>query len=1261
MAERDTLDLSPYVPLLALDWLVACPERTFREVDGTVAFVDISGFTKLSERLARLGKEGAEELTGAIGSCFDALLAVAYEYGAGLLKFGGDALLLLFTGADHALRAAHAAAGMRAALRVVGRLTTPAGRVALRMSVGVHSGRFQFFLVGSQHRELLVTGPAATQTVLMEQAAEAGEIVASPSTARLLPARYVGDAKGDGFLLRGTPPALPLPAPTATSAQSRAAAAAAVPDDVCRHLVGGGSEPEHRLATVTFIRYEGTDEVLERDGPERLGENLAALVETVQIAAASHGITFLASDIDKDGGKIILTAGAPRATEADEEASVLAARAIIDAGLPVSLRVGMNRGYVFAGDIGPPYRRTYTVMGDTVNLAARLMASAPGGEVLATAGILEHSRTRFHTRALPPFAVKGKAKPVEAWSVGQPLAERPIDAAEHLPLVGRDDVIETLERALERAVGSGAGAVVEIVGEPGMGRTRLAEEVRARAAGVPIAWTNGGPYAAGTPYYPFRSMLRDVLAFTEADASAEGLRQAVASRAPELLPWLPLVGIVLDVRIDPTPETKMLDESFLRARLERTVIELLEAVVGSPATFVFEDVHFFDEASAGLLAALAASASRSGWLVVVTRGETRRGHAAAIPESTVVMLDALSAPDSRRLAELAAGDDPISEHELDAIASRAGGNPLVIRELVAAACGAEDVDVLPESVEALMTARIDQLPPRDRILLRTASVLGTVFDGRLLDELLAGDCPAPEDPVWTRLARYVQPDHGRFRFVSPVIRDAAYGGLTFRARRSLHERAGDALAKAGPEEFVEVLALHYSNAGRHEEGWRYGRMAGDRAREKFANVDAAQLYSRSLLSARRLDVPARELAAVHESLGDAWTAAGEFRHAEGSYRSARHLAPEDVVAAARLLLKEAQIADRLGRFTLSLKRLSRGLHALDGSTDADAAKTRPQLSMWYAAVLQQQGRHRDAVRWCNRTLSEAEVAGDRKALAYAHQILDWALASIDAGSDHRHLETALAMYEEIGDLKGQAVALNNLGAVEYFAGRWDAAVDLYERSRSAHERIGDPVGATMGMVNVAEIRSDQGRLDEAEPLLQRALRIGRAAGHRVGVAFALGQLGRVAARAGRCDEALAIYKDVQSEYSALGDAAGVFETRARIAECRMLCDDPARALETLDDLGVPESGPTSPLRPMLLRVRGQALMQCGDLDAGRTALLESLAAASAMSSAFDEGLALHALAVLAERGGRPDSEVAARSAEILERLDVVAAFEPPPA
>jgi class 3 adenylate cyclase len=287
------------------------------------------------------------------------------------------------------------------------------------MSVGVHTGEFLLFLVGGSHRELVITGPAASTTVTMEGTADAGEIVVSPATAARLPAASLGDGKGPGVLLRRAPGAEGNAEPRLTD-PTGADLALAVPAGLRDFLRAGGDDPEHRIATVAFVHFDGVDALVERDGPESLAAALDELLDDAAAAALEHDVTFLGTDVDHDGGKIILATGIPRAARQDEERMLRAMRRIAERDRVLPVRIGVNRGHVFAGEIGPWYRRTYTVMGDTVNLAARVMAKAVPGQILATTGVLEQAHSPFATEALEPFYVKGKSRPVTAFAVGPP-------------------------------------------------------------------------------------------------------------------------------------------------------------------------------------------------------------------------------------------------------------------------------------------------------------------------------------------------------------------------------------------------------------------------------------------------------------------------------------------------------------------------------------------------------------------------------------------------------------------------------------------------------------------------------------------------------------------------------------------------------------------------------------------------------------------------------------------------------------------------
>jgi class 3 adenylate cyclase len=303
-------------------------------VAGSLAFVDIAGFTRLTERLSRTGKAGAEEMSDILDATFTALLDEAMAEGADLVTWGGDAVVLLFQGAEHAVRAARAAHRMRSSLRTVGRITTSSGFVVLRMSVGVHSGEFDFFLVGDPavHRELLLTGPGVSMTVSLEGAARAGQIGLSAETVALLPRRVLGAPLLDGRLLRTLPAASASPGGRSIDGGAHpppVAPAEILPPPVLAHLRAGAGDAEHRAVAVAFVRWSGSDSLLLNEGPTAVGSALNQLVRTVQHACADHDVTFFESDVSHDGGKIMLVAGAPRSADHLEERLLRAARQIL--------------------------------------------------------------------------------------------------------------------------------------------------------------------------------------------------------------------------------------------------------------------------------------------------------------------------------------------------------------------------------------------------------------------------------------------------------------------------------------------------------------------------------------------------------------------------------------------------------------------------------------------------------------------------------------------------------------------------------------------------------------------------------------------------------------------------------------------------------------------------------------------------------------------------------------------------------------------
>ena len=1249
-------ELVSFVPRLTIEWLRSHPERQWLEIDGTLAFVDISGFTAMSEQLSSRGRAGAEEVTDVMNTTFSALLDQAYALGGGLLKFGGDALLLLYQGDRHPERAARAAFEMRRTLRAIGRPRTSAGTVQLRMHAGLHTGRFQFFLVGDAHRELLVTGPAATRTVEMEAASEAGEILVSQETAAELDPSTLGDEKGGGRLLQAAPEVAgslePLPDLDGVPIEI------AVPAPLRAQLLEVGPfEGEHRHAAIAFVRYSGTDEIIATEGPDAAAEAIEVLTRAIEQAASDHDVTFLESDVDRDGGRIILVAGAPQTFGDDEERLLRAVRAIVDAGLPFPLHIGVSEGRVFTGQVGAPFRRTYTILGDTAALAARLMAKAPEDEVWVAASAFERGGAGFASTELEPLQLKGKSEPQRAVVLREllPEAEKEAGGGEKLPFVDRERERAVLGAAVQ-PVRMGFGTMVELIGEPGIGKSRLAEELRENCGDMEQITLRCQQYESATAYHPFRPFLRSLLD-VELNGGGGHNRAVLSERLTaidsELVPWAPLLGAPLDVQVESTPEVDDLDPSFRRARLHGVIGSLLGKVLDSPTLLVFEDVHWMDDASSDLLRHIGTQLPTKPWLTCTTRRAEGDGFLAAegtppLPALTL-RLEPLPPEDAKTLIRAAAGERSLSDEELGAIFDRGAGNPLFLQEL--ASPEGEGDEQMPDTVESLVATRIDRLAPGDRALLRWASVLGVSFSGSLIAAVLEVDSTSDSDAeAWDRLAEFVERDPdvpGAFRFRHALIRDGAYEGLSFKRRRELHARVAEVLEQSDPEG-VELLSLHSHRGERWPETWRHSVAAGRRAQAKWANLEAAEFYQRGLDAAEQVpDIGPGEIAQVWEALGDCLQLGGRFDEAERAFGGARRLMPEDSVAVIELMEKEGVLQKDMGNYDEAIRRYNLGLEATDRVPD-ERVRTglRAKLNFGLAEARFRQGHFEECIEQCNIVVEQALEVGDDERLGWAYMFLH--MVHMFHGADERAFRgLALPLFEELGDLKGQAAALNNLGIEAYYEGDWEKAVDVYEQGRRLFERIGDVTNVAMTTNNIAEILSDQGRFDEAHELLEEAREAVDSAGHRALSLMARMNLGRLAARRGRFDEAQTMLGEAVEGFHEIEAASLEEEARARIAEAAVLAGDTELAVREADIAErTGEANPPPPLQAVLHRVRGYAHLQQSREPDAIEEFQRSLSAARAGDALYEIALTLHAL------GRLGDSSAAAEAATLLARLHV---------
>jgi tetratricopeptide (TPR) repeat protein len=289
-------------------------------------------------------------------------------------------------------------------------------------------------------------------------------------------------------------------------------------------------------------------------------------------------------------------------------------------------------------------------------------------------------------------------------------------------------------------------------------------------------------------------------------------------------------------------------------------------------------------------------------------------------------------------------------------------------------------------------------------------------------------------------------------------------------------------------------------------------------------------------------------------------------------------------------------------------------------------------------------------------VAEAQAAGERDALANALKVLDWANMDLGRLEQPRNWTRALELFEELGDLTGQASVLNMLGGLAYFRGDWTEALELYRRAQAMVRRTGNSTMDAFYMNNIGEISLEQGKLDEAAAMFSDASRIWRAAGYRSGAASVKCLMGRVLCGQGQYAHALELFEESLEESQGVGGHVEVLDTRARMAECLFLSGDIDAALHAVDEAieGSRALGGVSAQHPLLYRIRGAALLRRGDLDGARDALEESQRAAAARDADYERALTLRVLAQLDDRtGGNAHPGAREQSTAILDRLGVV--------
>ncbi|MGM5019842.1 adenylate/guanylate cyclase domain-containing protein [Tardiphaga sp. 367_B4_N1_1] len=934
------------------------------------------------------------------------------------------------------------------------------------------------------------------------------------------------------------------------------------------------SEANRRTITVLFADLSGFTTMSERLDPEVVQAFQNELFEELTAAVQNFG-----GFVDKFIGDALLALfGAPAAHEDDPERALRAAldmikrtaclseRSKISAGSPLMLHIGINTGHVVAGGLGAGVAKSYSVTGDTVNTAQRLQSMAPPGDVLVGPLTYRLTRHAFSYESLGDVALRGKAGSVLVHRLRGPLeTPRAARGLEILglsaPLIGRDAEMARMMGCLDLACG-GAAQLMRLVGEAGIGKSRLVDEFVTRArdedrfAGVAIRRAACSPLGEQS-YGTLAAVLRSAYGIAHKASAAEAqakLAEALSGlgmATEEVERLMPLYFYVLGL-CDPDDALQHVEPEQLRRQIFfaiRTVFERRLAL--SPLLIIVEDLHWADAVSLEALRFVMDRLERGRLMLLFIHRPTLEMDQldSSRISHTTLRLVPLGIADRQKLLAAFFGDgwNGSSGNLFNRILERASGNPLFVEEIIR---GLIEADILerdgshwqiksdeaaadiPASIQALLLARVDRLPHGVRRLAQEAAVIGPRFDVALLGATATDPAKVEAGLELLCDAEIIEEIAGAnsislqsYRFTQTMLQDVIYQNLLLQRRIEMHGRIGAALERLcgdDPErlEDLSLLGHHFSLSASKPKGAHYLSAAGDRARAIYANDDAIRLYQQALAVLLTAGDQGPERLVLYERIADLCGAAGRRDTADEHYQTVleAHRAAGDRAAGARILRKLGRLMWDAGKRNGAEAHYAEAAALLEG-TDAPIE---------WAHLLQERGHlafrigdHAAAARWADDALGYAQSvppevdkqAGLEAARATAEALNTKGVALARLGRSQeavREVERSVAVAEAAGLLSAACRGYTNLGVL-YTMVDPAQAMEVCRRGLDVARRIGDLGFQARLLVNlaVACCTFTDRCADEGVPAAEKAIELDRSLDQREHLAVPLIVLGQI--------------------------------------------------------------------------------------------------------------------------------------------------------
>lgn len=1189
--------LACYVPSLVVHRLAVDPSPPSspleEEFQAAMLFADFSGFSQLAETLAEHGPEGAEELSNFLNGKFDQLIRLITALGGDVVTFAGDALLALWTIHDQdtdamqenlsvvTCRASQCALSLQE-LFVSERSASNDVHLEVRICVGV--GQASMIHVGGVYQRWLwlVTGPAVGQLMRIEQHTQPGQVVLSSQAWDMVQDHCIADqlhiptdtlsSKEIGyvpnppldtdaaFVLKevSQPAPLLIPEHIAADISMENALRAYIPDVVLSRLeVGQGSWlAELRLITVLFINlpdlYEHTISL----------EEMQIGVRSIQVSLYRYEGSVNKMSVDEKGAILIGVFGLPPlAHEDDAVRGLQAAMAVQESLNALGLRssIGVSTGRAFCGIVGNEQRREYTILGDIVNLAARLMQQAQES-ILCDLATYQSAKSRLLFDELEPTLVKGKIDPIPVYA---PIGQVQDVLHPRSAIVGRveeQSILAEQLQAIRRGKGGskrGLANVVIIEGEAGMGKSRLIHAVYDQAGalgGIKAVLGEADAVELSTPYFAWRKVFSQLLGINSL-SDIQKRRQSVTdmfATEPDILRQLPLLDAVLPLDFAENEYTNTLSGQALAEATRNFLLNLLEILIAnSPTLLIIEDVHWCDSASWSLIMAVSQHIP-SLLLTITTRplGDSPpEDYRRLLQETTIqhLKLQPLSRDETHTLIcqrlEVARAPEPVTT----LIHEKAQGNPFFIEELTYAlrdmgnivirdgACWVppevQDLEALslPETAHGFITSRIDRLSPSQQLTLKVASVIGYSFS----EQVLCNVYPVKEtqhllSDHLTELTRMelIQPEKTQtdvsYRFKNAITLEVVYQLMPMAQRRQLHRAVAEWYIQNNPEQIVDIapmLARHFEQAGDHR-AQEYYTLSGNEAYRLYATAEAIDHFTHALHVAHQHDAKEEQLTYLYTRLGRLLEIQAEYEKVLDIYHEMEQLAEERnnremkmmaVMSLASLrstlnptfdpnqaeqLLEQALTLARENNDEIAESKILWNLMLLKIFTGND-----PRLAIEYGE---------QSLVLARRFRLDEQIAYTLNDLAIAYR------STGQLSRSQEVLEQSCGLWRSLGNIPMLSDSLSRYAFGHFLNGDYKRALASSNEAAKMSESIDNVSGQALSQLVVGHIHMERGRPDQAIEVMSDAIFMAEQVGQltvqigtRADLAWVYGSLGEV--------------------------------------------------------------------------------------------------------------------------------------------------------